>query len=610
MCGIAGIIGHQQAGLIETLLQRQAHRGPDGLIYYRNNRIAFGHARLRIIDLTDQANQPMVDPQTGNVLVFNGEIYNYKELRASLVHQYPFVTESDSEVLLAAYACYGIDCLKYLRGMFAFALYDARLQQTVIVRDRFGIKPLYYRRSKDAFYFASEIKSLLGIDGLPAETIHELKAYEFMANCQLDTNEHTLFNEVNQLLPATYVWVDAQGVMHDPVSYWSFPEPGDKLFDEQAQQALIDQFDECMSLHLRSDVPVGGFFSGGLDSGSVVAFAMRHDPQKTWPVFSAILPYHHPENAIIPQVLEKTPRLQSHTYLLDGADFFKDIQSLIFHHDEPVMDGSMFAHYKLCELARQEGIKVLLSGSGGDELFGGYASHIHAGQGNLLRQWKGLTLLREIRKTAANTGMSASHLLVKAMYENWPYALRTSFKNKQLRKKIKHLEQYPEVAHYHHSHPDRYHANLINNYRSWTAPPFLHYEDRNSMAFGVEIRVPFFDHVLIEQVLQYDSAQFVSGRSKQILRQSFKGIVWDEVLDQKGKYGFPSPIDHALKDDPEGKALFYELLPKTPLLNQTKTLALANRFYAGQGDVSVFWRTFSFMIWYDIYFTNRSTWIH
>ncbi|MFM7710353.1 MAG: asparagine synthetase B family protein, partial [Ferruginibacter sp.] len=283
MCGIAGIIGHPREKAIEKMLQRQAHRGPDGLFYYRNDRIAWGHARLRIIDLSDQANQPMVDPQTGNVLVFNGEIYNYKELRVKLAHQYSFVTESDSEVLLAAYACNGIECLQQLRGMFAFALYDARQQQTLIVRDRFGIKPLYYRTSKDAFYFASEIKSLLGIDGLPAESINELKAYEFMANCQLDTNEQTLFNDVEQLLPANYVWVDQHGQPSEPVTYWSFPEPGHKLFDQQAEQELVSQFDECMSLHLRSDVPVGGFFSGGLDSGSVMAFAMRHDAQKIWP---------------------------------------------------------------------------------------------------------------------------------------------------------------------------------------------------------------------------------------------------------------------------------------------------------------------------------------
>lgn len=610
MCGIAGVIGYQREGVIEKMLRRQAHRGPDGLFYYRNDNIALGHARLRIIDLSDQANQPMVDPQTGNVLVFNGEIYNYKELRATLAKQYSFLTDSDSEVLLAAYACYGIECLQHLRGMFAFAIYDAQQQKTFIVRDRFGIKPLYYRQTNDACFFASEIKSLLNIDGLPAESINELKAYEFMANCQLDTNQQTLFNELNQLLPATYIWVDAHGNMSEPVSYWSFPEPGQKRFDQQAERELVDHFDECMRLHLRSDVPVGGFFSGGLDSGSVVAFALRHDSNKTWPVFSAILPYHHPENALIPRVLEKTPRLQSHTYLLDGADFFRDIHALIYHHDEPVMDGSMFAHYKLCEQARHAGIKVLLSGSGGDELFGGYASHIHAGQGNLLRRWKGFTLLRELRKMAANTGISASQLFVKAMYENWPYVLRTSFKNKQLRKKINHLEQYPKVAHYHHRHPDRYHANLINNYRSWTAPPFLHYEDRNSMAFGVEIRVPFFDHVLIEHVLQYDSAQFVSGRSKQILRQSFKGIVWDEVLNQKGKYGFPSPIDHALQSDSVGKELFYDLISKTPLLDPSKTRELGNQFYAGKGDLSIFWRTFSFMIWHDIYFTNRSKWIH
>jgi len=160
--------------------------------------------------------------------------------------------------------------------------------------------------------------------------------------------------------------------------------------------------------------------------------------------------------------------------------------------------------------------------------------------------------------------------------------------------------------HYYHSHQDPYHANMVNNYKSWTAPPFLHYEDRNSMAHGVEVRVPFFDHELIEFILQFDPAGLIDGRTKSAARDSFRGIVPDVVLDQKGKYGFPSPIDHALRSNQTGKEIFFDSIRSTPLLNAPETQKLGKLFYESNGDVSIFWRTLSYMIWYQLYFNQSN----
>jgi asparagine synthase (glutamine-hydrolysing) len=165
-----------------------------------------------------------------------------------------------------------------------------------------------------------------------------------------------------------------------------------------------------------------------------------------------------------------------------------------------------------------------------------------------------------------------------------------------------HIEIHPYVRHYYQSHPDPFFANLLNNYRSWTAPPFLHYEDRNSMNFGIEVRVPFFDHKLIEFIFQFNSDEIISGSSKSIMRNSFKNIVPEKILQQKGKFGFPSPLDHILKNDKQGKEIFFDRANKTPLLIPEKTKKMANEFYNGKGDLSSFWRTLSYMIWYHLHF--------
>jgi len=182
--------------------------------------------------------------------------------------------------------------------------------------------------------------------------------------------------------------------------------------------------------------------------------------------------------------------------------------------------------------------------------------------------------------------------------------MRRFLKNKQLHYKFNQISIKPTVSHYYHTHRDPFLANMLNMYKSWTAPPFLHYEDRNSMKFGIEIRVPFFDHKLIEYILQFNTDEIISGSSKSIIRNSFRGIVPDNILNQKGKYGFPSPLDHILRNDETGKAIFYDLYKKTPLLRKEETLKLAEAFYNGKGDVSVFWRTLSYMIWYHLHKQN------
>lgn len=601
MCGIAGIINQTSNTFqIDKILEKIRHRGPDGLSYWKNDRVSFGHARLRIIDLTDNGNQPMLDESTGNCIVFNGEIYNYLELKKLIGTRYVFKTNSDTEVILAAYRIFGLDFFAHLRGMFSFALYDNDCKKVLLARDRFGIKPLYYRKINDTFLFASEIKALLHLTSAP-EQVNESKAYDFLADCQLDCTENTLFKNILQLLPAHYAWVDGDGQMSDSKEYWSFPKPGIAHFTNSSEEDFLSVFTETIGLHLRSDVPVGAFLSGGIDSSSIACFALK-SLNKPLSTFSGILPYYHPENVLIDEVLQSDERFIAHKFLMTGEDYFKDIMSVIYHHDEPIMDGSVYSHFKLCEIVRQNNIKVVLSGSGGDELFGGYASHVHAQHAKLLCEFRISDWINDMKQVNRNTNMSFKSLLFKSGYENLPMSFRRYLKQFQLRKRIQHIEGVYHPLHYHYKDSDLYLANVKNYYKSWSAPPFLHYEDRNSMAFGIEARVPFFDHKLIEYVLQFRSEDIVKGQSKSLLRNSFKGLVPEKILQQKGKYGFPSPIDHALKNDQYGRELFFDLYRQTPLLKRKETEKLGKDFYENSGNISIFWRTFSYILWYNIFF--------
>lgn len=605
MCGIAGVVSKKEGShlLLIKMMKSIRHRGPDGEGNWNNGSFYLGHLRLSIIDLSESANQPMVDEETGNVIIFNGEIYNYLELKASLKENYNFRTNSDTEVILACYRRYGIEFLQHLRGMFAFAIYDKKKDSILLARDRMGIKPLYYFSGNQEFAFASEIKALLFNQG--GYTLNERKAYEFLANRQLDTNYETMFSEINQLPPAHYTWVSADSKMNSPIRYWSFPEMGIRTFKQDDQEELVAKFDEVIKLHLRSDVPIGAFLSGGLDSSSTTCFALRNLKQKELNVFSGILPYFQEENSLIGEIVNKDHRVKPHQFMLDGKGFFQDLPSIIWHHDEPILDGSMYAHYKLCELAGKNNIKVLLSGSGGDELFGGYFSHIAAHLGKQVKKFELKAFLKSVHNIGKNSNYSNRSLFFKGIIEALPIGIRRNIRNRQLKIVNKHLSKNPIIPHFYYENTDPYYANFLNNYLSWTVPPYLHYEDRNSMAFGVEIRVPFYDHKLIEYIMQFRSDEFINGRSKSILRDSFENIVPEKILNQKGKFGFPSPIDHALKYDQTGKEIFFDLYKQTPMLNLQQTRKLANDFYNGKGNLGAYWRTLSFCIWYDIFFKGQ-----
>lgn len=603
MCGIAGVCGNVNI-MCQAILLRISHRGPDGIHLWRNEDFAMGHARLSIIDLSSKADQPMTDELTGNVIIYNGEIYNYVELREEL-KDHPFRSRSDTEVILAAYNHWGMDFLSKLRGMFAFALFDRSKNSLLVARDRLGIKPFYFRSVNGGTIFSSEIKGLIKHDSVSTE-VNELKAAEFLCARQLDCSNETLFKDIYQLLPGTYTWIDSNGKMKPAVKFWDFPKHQDIMFSpDKHGREFTDLFRECIKIHLRSDVPVGAFVSGGLDSSSVASFILEDKNLEQLHTFSAVLPVRNEENKLIDLVTNK-PNVKKHEFYLDGKGFFDEIEEVVYHHDEPIQDGSMYSHYKLCEIASSQGVKVILSGSGGDELLGGYGSHIFSYLASTLKSRKLKKYLHKVKLFSENSGHTYSELIKKSIQELFPFKLRLNYKQNYFRKVAAHtnLTQYVDkLPFYYNQDSDPWTANYLNNYRSWSVPPYLHYEDRNSMSFGVEIRVPFYDHMLIEYISRFHPDSLMNDRSKSILRESFAGIVPNEILNQKAKFGFPSPMDTLLRDEKTTAPYFFEIIKDIPFLIPSKTCQLGIDFFNNKVEIGTFWRTLSLAVWYKKFFS-------
>lgn len=614
MCGITGIIGGRASDseLLARMLARIRHRGPNGEGSVSLPQVALAHTRLSIIDLSEAAAQPMADPETGNVITFNGEIYNYREIADALGPAPPGTSPGDTATLLRAYGRWGVNCLERLRGMFAFALYDARQGRVLLARDRFGMKPLYYRTVDASLLFSSEIKSLLSMQWPHSANLGVLAG--FMAYRHLDTSDETSFQEVRQLLPAHYAWVEPSGAMTTPRRYWEPPQFCDRPFTVADSAGVAASLRDSVAAHVRADVPVGAFVSGGVDSSSIACLADDLVGHGTLSTYSSILvdAHQNSENRLIPQVIARLES-RAHNLLIDGRTFVDDLARVIDHHEEPLADASMYAHWRLSELCRQSGIRVVLSGNGGDELFGGYHSYIYGAIGSLLASGRLAEANRAIRGFHANGWGSRASLLARGVHEALPHRVRTVLKTRDAAQRLRHTGFAPlagDLKFYYSRVEDRLAATFRDHLQHWTVPPFLHYEDRNGMAFGVEIRTPMLDHVLLEAVWSFDPRSLVAGRPKQALRTAMRGVVPDGVLDQPEKLGFAAPLDFYLQvDSRRFDECYREVVARCPYFETEPALRLLEDFRVGGGSRSPLWRVwriFSIALWHERFM--RTAW--
>jgi asparagine synthase (glutamine-hydrolysing) len=565
MCGIAGIISginkeetNQQLLSMSTALR---HRGPNGQAIWQNDAgtVGFAHRRLAIIDLSAASDQPL--HYLHYTIVFNGEIYNYQELKKQLQsHGYKFTTNGDTEVLPAAYDFWGTDFLHQLDGMFAFALYDAKKQTILLARDRFGEKPLYYSPSTTAnqpFYFASEMKALWAA-GVPKEPNNGmLLNFLTLGYVQNPTDKSaTFYQQILSLPPAHSLLINlSEGKQF--INYWYQPRFSSSSNAQISEASAIEKFGELLltsvGRRLRADVPVGTSLSGGLDSSSIVALIhqlkQNHAPLQQWSnvCFSAIFPGFEKDEAVYSKQVADNFGIKQYTVTPTAADLITQWQQLVYHQEEPFQSSSVFTQYSVYGLAKQHGVTVLLDGQGADETLSGYKKYSHwylqqllasnpslfkkektlLQQHNLLEQWGAKNYLATFLP-----GYTAKALTSKAAQQqtNHPHIhrdfLQQNFTKTSLYKPlVKSLE---DLLHY--------------NTFSFGLEELLRYADRNSMAHSREVRLPFLQHELVEFIFSLPSHfKIKHGFTKWILRQSMDKLLPKNIVWRTDKVGFEPP---------------------------------------------------------------------
>ncbi|MGE5831918.1 MAG: asparagine synthase (glutamine-hydrolyzing) [Methanomicrobiales archaeon] len=545
MCGIAGIFnqnnGTVDKSLLEAMSDRIRHRGPDGGGIHLDGPIGLAHRRLAIIDLTDAAEQPMTNEDGALWLVYNGEIYNYLELREELAGRgHTFRSQGDSEVVLHAYEEWGKDCLARFNGMWAFALWDSRRSELFCARDRFGIKPFYYAIVGDTLLFASEIKALLAHPGVGKKPDDRLLS-TFLAWGVLDHTGGTMFEGIHQLQPAHRITFGRAGGV--PEKYWDLtmnPEPGrpGPIQDEEAAHAFQGTLTDAIRIHLRSDVPVGTCLSGGVDSSTIAIIINRliraEHPrsignwQKTFSIIFSDIRFS--EERFIDEVVAASG-VDSRKAAIGPREILEDLQRLLWMQDEPFGSLSIAAQYQVMKLASKS-VKVVLDGQGADEQLGGYLAYQGSYIVGLVRGLHLLTALRE---------------LVGGLRIHGPFflgAVAQILIRKQRRSTLR--GEIPVVSRYGGSLDEALKREILET----NLTGLLHWEDRNSMAFSIEARVPFLDQQVAEFLAVLPLSQKIrKGVTKYVLRKAIKGLVPEPVRCRMDKMGFVTPEEVWMKNE-------------------------------------------------------------
>ncbi|HYH09777.1 MAG TPA: asparagine synthase (glutamine-hydrolyzing) [Thermoanaerobaculia bacterium] len=647
MCGIAGVVSSQGrlplASIVDATLERLCHRGPDDLGYVasRGRSVHLGrrwsqpefdpevvllHRRLSILDTSEAGWQPMKSRDGRFYLVFNGEIYNFIELREELEREgETFHSRSDTEVLIAALRRWGTAAtMPRLTGMFAFALLDVETRMLLLARDPFGIKPLYFTPTEDGFVFASEIKALLRLPGVGRQ-IDANRAYDYIRYAVTDRGTRTLLDSVEQLPGAHYMEVPLDHPrQRRTVRYWDVDQTAkSELSFDAAARELRDRFVHSVRLHLRSDVPVGAALSGGLDSSAIVS-TMRHveGDRLDLHTFSYIAGDDAVNEEPYVDIVAKRNRVTSHKVRLAAGDLRRDVDKLIAAQDEPFGSTTIYAQYRVFQLAKEAGITVMLDGQGADELLGGYHYYISARIGSLLRGGRFLRAARLARNATRLPGENASRTTANSVMRLLaggaafvaPRALhglgrrivgRDLFPSYLDAAWLRAHDVKPAALHYQPGSRNIFRNSLYETLTATSLPFLLRYEDRNSMAFSIESRVPFLTSDLANFVLSLPDHYLVSdeGTTKNVFRAAMRGIVPDEILDRRDKIGFSTPERTWMTSlrDWTVATLTSDTARAIPLFDHKAMLETWNRIDRGEVayDRAV-WRWCNFIRWVEI----------
>jgi asparagine synthase (glutamine-hydrolysing) len=509
------------------------------------------HRRLSILDTTPAGWQPMGTRDGSCYVVFNGEIYNYRELREELRGLgHCFTSRSDTEVLLAAYAQWGVQALRRFVGMFAFALLDTRRRTVLLARDFFGIKPLYYSCQEGFLCFGSEIKALLKF-GLSKPQANAERLLLYLRYGMTDFGSQTLLSPVHQLPAGHYLEWSLDGDSNVPQPYWSLVtgEELDISFDEAARR-VRELFLRNVELHLRTDVPLGSALSGGIDSSSIVMAIRYLDPDADIHAFC----YIPDDNAISEErwidIVAREARVHIHRVRATEKDLVENLDTMMHFHDEPFGSTSAYAQYQVFRAARTGGIKVMLDGQGADEILGGYRCYLGARLASLLRQnrWSEATTLMQsfARLDGFGRFQGLAYCADYLLPPFWQAAARKVTGKDALPAWLNHrwfAERGIGPRFVNYTTGKNVLRDSLARSVSETLPGLLRYEDRNSMAASVESRVPFLTPELVSFLAKLPEEYIIArdGTSKAVFRKAMRGIVPDAILDRRDKLGFVTP---------------------------------------------------------------------
>ncbi|MFC1662956.1 asparagine synthase (glutamine-hydrolyzing) [Patescibacteria group bacterium] len=597
MCGIVGSNFIEEKQLIDLSCLME-YRGPDQDGSYQDNNVSFAHKRLAILDLSEDGKQPFTDATKNYIIVYNGEIYNFIELKEKLLKRgYKFRTKTDTEVLLNAYIEWGENCPEYLNGDFAFCVYDKIKKILFVARDRLGFKPFYFYHKDGNFLFGSELKLFLKA-GIKKEINKQaLNHYLFLG---FVPGNQSIINNINKLPPGSYGIFDIERKTFSITKYW------DNHFSEQdipfpeATNTIRHLLDDSVKKRMIADVPVGAFLSGGIDS-SIICYLMKKY-NKNLKTYSISFDYKDYDEAEWAKKIAQELETNHYEIRFDAQKIKQLIPNLVDYFNEPLGDPSMIPTYLVASVAKKQ-VKVCLSGTGGDEIFFGYnrySDFIYLNKLRRLPAWlkKSLSVIYKLlNKDKANK----LNILLNVKNEQELYLKLFSylFRDKDELKigADKSLKDFDKLFRY-----DNSIFNILNfDQNEYLPNDLLVKEDRATMGVSLEGRIPFLDHRLVEYVnnlpLKY---KFRSGQKKYILKKAFHGLIPAKVLRRKKK-GFGVPLEHYIRK--ELKDYFYDKLFNFELFNyydKEQLKKLWKKHQKGDSDYShLFWVLFSFNRWYE-----------
>jgi asparagine synthase (glutamine-hydrolysing) len=567
MCGIAGFINRDRSAVarrdaLHAMMGAIAHRGPDGDGTYFDGPVGLGHKRLAIIDLEAGA-QPMTNEDESLWIVFNGEIYNYLELRRDLGRDHTFRTHSDTEVILHLYEELGERCLERLNGMFAFAIWDRRQQRLFAARDRIGIKPFYWTLTKDTLGFASEPKALIAAGLVKPEP--DPQGLEEYLTFQFCLGERTMFRNIWRLEPGHYLtfrpFRDSEPAV---VRYWDFKYEIDVHHTEEyfAEQ-LLDLLQDSVRLQLRSDVPVGAHLSGGIDSSTVVCLAAPAYGGRFHTFTGAFHDGPQYDETHYARTVAKHVNSVHNEIWPAAADFADIMPRLIYMMDEPAAGPGLFPQYFVSKLAREH-VKVVLGGQGGDEIFGGYARYLVAyleqclkgaiygtqDEGKYVVTWESimpnLSLLQQYRPMLQDfwgaglfEDMDRRYFRLVSRLEHAGSLITPNHWNGDSKDRM--FESFRQI--FNNPSTKSYFNKMTNFDLKTMLPALLQVEDRTSMSVSLESRVPLLDHRIAELVTRMPpSIRFKGGDTKRVFREAVRHLLPENIFNRRDKMGFPVPL--------------------------------------------------------------------